>query len=98
LNEHNALWHREFSSYVGEFKGESDRAAVILGAAKLDSQLGQILEPAVHERNHQSGASGDLGARPGESAVGRRSHDPGGRIQFAADPPFHAAQHPCQSR
>lgn len=33
-----------FRSFVDEFKGESDRAAVILGAAKLDSLLAQILD------------------------------------------------------
>lgn len=33
-----------FKEFVEEFKGESDRAAVILGAAKLDSLLMQILD------------------------------------------------------
>ncbi len=33
-----------FRAFVEEFKGESDRAAVILGAAKLDSLLAQILD------------------------------------------------------
>src|SRR2546422_8611501 len=33
-----------FAKFVDEFKGESDRAAVILGAAKLDATLGQILD------------------------------------------------------
>jgi len=33
-----------FKSFVDEFKGESDRAAVILGAAKIDSLLAQILD------------------------------------------------------
>jgi hypothetical protein len=33
----------EFGSFVDEFKGESDRAAVILGAAKIDLLLYQIL-------------------------------------------------------
>lgn len=33
-----------FTAFVDEFKEESDRAAVILGAAKLDSLLGQILD------------------------------------------------------
>lgn len=33
-----------FTAFVEEFKGESDRAAVILGAAKLDSLLGQLLD------------------------------------------------------
>ena len=33
-----------FTAFVEEFKGESDRAAVILGAAKLDVLLSQILE------------------------------------------------------
>jgi len=33
-----------FQTFVDEFKGESDRAAVILGAAKLDSLLAQILD------------------------------------------------------
>ena len=32
------------SRFVGEFKEESDRAAVILGAAKIDSILAQILD------------------------------------------------------
>lgn len=33
-----------FNIFVEEFKGENDRAAVILGAAKLDSLLMQILD------------------------------------------------------
>lgn len=33
-----------FKAFVKEFEGESDRAAVILGAAKLDSLLMQILD------------------------------------------------------
>lgn len=33
-----------FQAFVAEFKGESDRAAVVLGAAKLDSLLAQILD------------------------------------------------------
>ena len=33
-----------FKEFVEEFKNESDRAAVILGAAKLDALLGQILD------------------------------------------------------
>jgi len=33
-----------FAAFVDEFKEESDRAAVILGAAKLDTLLAQILE------------------------------------------------------
>lgn len=35
---------RDFQRFVDEFKGESDRAAVILGAAKLDLLLYQILQ------------------------------------------------------
>lgn len=38
-----AYW-KSFESFVDEFKGETDRAAVILGAAKLDALLGQILD------------------------------------------------------
>jgi len=34
----------EFNKFVDEFKGESDRAAVILGAAKLDLLLYQIFQ------------------------------------------------------
>jgi hypothetical protein len=34
----------EFLAFVQEFVGESDRAAVILGAAKIDTQLYQILQ------------------------------------------------------
>lgn len=34
---------QEYSEFVVEFKGESDRAAIILGAAKLDLLLYQIL-------------------------------------------------------
>jgi DNA-binding MltR family transcriptional regulator len=34
---------KEFREFINEFKGESDRAAVILGAAKLDLMLNQIL-------------------------------------------------------
>jgi hypothetical protein len=33
-----------FEVFVEEFKGETDRAAVILGAAKLDALLAQILD------------------------------------------------------
>jgi hypothetical protein len=33
-----------FGSFMGEFVGESDRAAVILGAAMVERLLGQILE------------------------------------------------------
>lgn len=33
-----------FKTFVEEFKGESDRAAVVLGAATLDLQLSQILD------------------------------------------------------
>jgi hypothetical protein len=33
-----------FAAFVEEFKNESDRAAVVLGAAKLDSILAQILD------------------------------------------------------
>ncbi|MCM2358293.1 MAG: hypothetical protein NDI77_09100 [Geobacteraceae bacterium] len=36
-------WH-EYKSFVDEFKNESDRAAVILGAAKLDLVMYQILQ------------------------------------------------------
>jgi hypothetical protein len=36
-------WQDAFKEFVAEFKGESDRAAVILGAAKLDYMLYQIL-------------------------------------------------------
>jgi hypothetical protein len=34
----------DFQEFVGEFKAESDRAAVILGAAKLDLLLYQIIQ------------------------------------------------------
>lgn len=34
----------DFQKFVDEFKGESDRAAVILGAAKLDLLLYQVLQ------------------------------------------------------
>jgi hypothetical protein len=34
----------DFKKFVDEFKGESDRAAVILGAAKLDLLLYQIIQ------------------------------------------------------
>lgn len=34
----------EFTRFVAEFRGESDRAAVILGAAKLDLVMYQILQ------------------------------------------------------
>lgn len=37
-------WFDAFITFVNEFKGESDRAAVILGAAKLDTLLAQIIE------------------------------------------------------
>jgi|ERR1044071_991248 hypothetical protein len=36
-------WLDAFKEFVAEFKGETDRAAVILGAAKLDYMLYQIL-------------------------------------------------------
>lgn len=35
---------KEFEEFVDEFKNESDRAAVILGASKLDQLLGMLLE------------------------------------------------------
>src|SRR5919205_315616 len=37
-------WLEQFEQFVVEFKGETDRAAVILGAAKLDYILYQILQ------------------------------------------------------
>jgi hypothetical protein len=37
-------WFAQFEAFVREFKTESDRAAVILGAAKLDSLLGQLID------------------------------------------------------
>lgn len=37
-------WIKPFREFVTEFSGESDRAAVILGAAKLDYLLYQILQ------------------------------------------------------
>jgi len=37
------LWYQEFEKFVEDFKKESDRSAVILGTAKLDIQLYQIL-------------------------------------------------------
>lgn len=43
LNKLNPL-QGTFQSFMGEFVTESDRAAVILGAAKVEFQLGQILE------------------------------------------------------
>lgn len=36
--------HKDFEKFVDEFKEESDRAAVILGAAKLDLLLYQVLQ------------------------------------------------------
>lgn len=36
--------HKAFREFVDEFKNESDRAAVILGAAKLDVLLYQLLQ------------------------------------------------------
>lgn len=42
-NQPSFDWN-SFAAFVDEFKEESDRAAVILGAAKLDSLLGQILD------------------------------------------------------
>jgi hypothetical protein len=42
-NNFDAQWH-SLLSFVTEFKEESDRAAVILGAAKLDALLQQILD------------------------------------------------------
>jgi hypothetical protein len=37
-------WSDSFFKFIDEFKGESDRAAVILGAAKLDALLAQLLD------------------------------------------------------
>ena len=37
-------WIREFEEFTREFKNESDRAAVILGAAQLDNFLRKLLE------------------------------------------------------
>lgn len=41
IQEH---FYPEFIEFLSEFVKESDRAAVILGAAKIDSLLGKILE------------------------------------------------------
>ncbi len=43
-NSPKAIDWNAFEAFVKEFKGESDRAAVILGAAKLDALLAQILD------------------------------------------------------
>lgn len=36
--------YEDFCEFVNEFKEESDRAAVVLGASKLDQMLGLVLE------------------------------------------------------
>lgn len=36
-------YHKAFGEFIKEFKGESDRAAVIIGTAKLDYLLYQVL-------------------------------------------------------
>lgn len=41
ITDHDVEEHRRF---ISEFVGETDRAAVILGAAKLDILLYQILQ------------------------------------------------------
>lgn len=43
-NEKDDRLYEEFCEFIEEFKGESDRACVILGASKLDQILGLILE------------------------------------------------------
>lgn len=42
--QHESSFLDRFKAFVEEFKNESDRAAVILGAAKVDSLLAQILD------------------------------------------------------
>ena len=42
--EAHKRFHADFLEFVKEFKGESDRAAVVLGASKLDQLLGMVLE------------------------------------------------------
>lgn len=55
----------EFEEFAREFKSESDRAAVILGASKLDQLLGMILEryllPCPVSNDHLFDANGPLG-------------------------------------
>ena len=43
-SEKEEHWFSEFKRFALEFKSESDRAAVILGAAKLDISLYQVIE------------------------------------------------------
>jgi hypothetical protein len=56
----------EFIKFVDDFKKESDRAAIILGAAKLDIQLYQILQkvilPAPSSRDDLLDDGGPLGS------------------------------------
>ncbi len=41
--KHEGMW-KEFYSFIEDFNYETDRAAVILGAAKLDTQLNHLLK------------------------------------------------------
>lgn len=42
--EKKARWIKELATFIDEFKNESDRATVILAAAKMDSLLAQLLD------------------------------------------------------
>ena len=43
MNKSLEEWHQALVSFINEFKAESDRAAVILGVAKLDVLLYQLI-------------------------------------------------------
>jgi DNA-binding MltR family transcriptional regulator len=55
-----------FEAFVNEFRNESDRAAVILGASKLDQLLGMLLErfllPCANSTDNLFANNGPLGS------------------------------------
>jgi hypothetical protein len=60
-----ARFQEDFREFVNEFRGESDRAAVILGASKLDQMLGMVLEkflrPSANSTDDLFSNNGPLG-------------------------------------
>jgi hypothetical protein len=64
-DEAYARFHADFREFVEEFRGESDRAAVILGASKLDQVLGMVLEkflrPSANSTDDLFSNNGPLG-------------------------------------
>ena len=65
MADHNAEDMDRFFKFLGEFNQESDRAAVILGAARLDETLYQLLSatlvPSTSARDELLDSDGPLG-------------------------------------